>query len=294
MLKKNKNFLLLHLIVFIWGFTGILGHLISLSALNLVWYRILIAVFSIFFFNRFFSISIKTNLKNGLLFTLTGLIIALHWIFFFQSIKVSNISVTLACLSAATLFTAILEPIIKKRKIIHYEIILGITVIIGLGMIFKFETKYHQGIFLTLFSASMSSLFTVINSQLVKHNPPEKIALYEMAGGLLAVSIYLLVTDPFSFPNFQLNFYDGIYLILLGTICTAFALIASIYVMKELSPFTVTMTTNLEPVYGIILAFVLFNQKEKMSVGFYLGTVIILAGIFLNAYLKTKKVNNKN
>jgi drug/metabolite transporter (DMT)-like permease len=293
-LKKNKNFLLLHLIVFIWGFTGILGHLISLSALNLVWYRILIAVFSIFFFNRFFSISIKTNLKNGLLFTLTGLIIALHWIFFFQSIKVSNISVTLACLSAATLFTAILEPIIKKRKIIHYEIILGITVIIGLGMIFKFETKYHQGIFLTLFSASMSSLFTVINSQLVKHNPPEKIALYEMAGGLLAVSIYLLVTDPFSFPNFQLNFYDGIYLILLGTICTAFALIASIYVMKELSPFTVTMTTNLEPVYGIILAFVLFNQKEKMSVGFYLGTVIILAGIFLNAYLKTKKVNNKN
>jgi drug/metabolite transporter (DMT)-like permease len=288
MIKTNKNFFLLHFIVFIWGFTGILGHLISLESQNLVWCRILIAALSILIYIKLSNISLKINTSQFFRFTLTGIIIALHWIFFFESIKISNISVTLACLSAATLFTALLEPLLHKKRIISYEIVLGFAVIVGLGLIFNFESKYQKGILYTLFSALMSSLFTVINGKLVKQETPEKIAFFEMCGGLAIVTIYLLISNSFQANAFQFNLNDIIYLLILGTVCTAFALIASISIMKELSPFTVTMTTNLEPVYGIIMAYLFFGENEKMSLGFYLGTLIILTSIFFNAYLKSR------
>jgi drug/metabolite transporter (DMT)-like permease len=290
MINRNKNTLLLHLIVFIWGFTGILGALITVPSEKLVWYRMMIALTVIFIYIIGTKISLQINRLTLAKFLGTGIIISLHWIFFFEAIKVSNISVTLACLSSATLFTAILEPLIKKQKIVFYEIILGIAVITGLLIIFKFETRYQAGIFYTLFSSCMASLFTVLNGQYAKKHNPSQIAFYEMAGGFGAISIYLLLTSAMGLAVFNIATQDVIYLMLLGTICTAFALIASILVMKELSPFTVTMTTNLEPVYGIIMAYLFFDQKEKMSVEFYLGTIIILASIFINGYFKQKSL----
>ncbi len=288
MILKNKNTLLLHLIVFIWGFTGILGALITIPSQNLVWYRMAIAILFIFLYVFTTGANLKTNPITGTKFLATGIIISLHWIFFFEAIKVANISVTLACLSSATLFTAILEPIIQKQKIVLYEILLGIAVIIGLLIIFKFETQYQRGIFYTLFSSLMASLFTVINGNYAKKHSPGKIAFYEMSGGFIAISIYLLLTSNINMSLLMISMHDIAYLLLLGTICTAFALIASINVMKELSPFTVTMTTNLEPVYGIIMAYIFFDQKEKMSTEFYFGTIVILGSVFTNAYLKGK------
>ena len=288
MILKNKNTLLLHLIVFIWGFTGILGALITIPSQNLVWYRMAIAILFIFLYVFTTGANLKTNPITGTKFLATGIIISLHWIFFFEAIKVANISVTLACLSSATLFTAILEPIIQKQKIVLYEILLGIAVIIGLLIIFKFETQYQRGIFYTLFSSLMASLFTVINGNYAKKHSPGKIAFYEMSGGFIAISIYLLLTSNINMSLLMISMHDIAYLLLLGTICTAFALIASINVMKELSPFTVTMTTNLEPVYGIIMAYIFFDHKEKMSTEFYFGTIVILGSVFTNAYLKGK------
>ena len=289
MIKITKNTLLLHLIVFIWGFTGILGGMITISSQNMVWYRMMIALTFIFIYTKTVGISIKTNLKTKMQFLATGIIISLHWIFFFEAIKVSTISVTLACLSSATLFTAILQPVLQKQKIVFYEIILGIMVVLGLLIIFKFETQYTRGIWYTLFSSCMASLFTVINGQFAKTHNASQVAFYEMTGGFAAVTIYILLSANFGFSALSIGPEDGLYLFILGTICTAFALIASISVMKELSPFTVTMTTNLEPVYGIIMAYLFFEQKEKMSAEFYVGTIVILGSIFINGYLKGKR-----
>jgi drug/metabolite transporter (DMT)-like permease len=289
MLSKYKNLILLHFIVFIWGFTGILGALISIPSDSLVWFRMIIALASMFAYLLFSKKAIKIEIALLIKFLLVGLCIALHWIFFFEAIKVSNVSVTLACISSATLFTALLEPLFFKRKIIPYEIILGIMVLLGLYTIFSFETSYRLGIAYTLFSAFMASLFTVINGKFAKVHNAGVIGFYEMIGGAVGISIYFLLTGKLNAGIFHVPSIDWMWLILLGTVCTAFAFIASISIMKEITPYTVTMTTNLEPVYGILLALLLFPLDEKMSSGFYLGTLTILGSIFIDGFLKNRQ-----
>lgn len=291
MLTKYKNLLLLHLIVFIYGFTGILGALISIPSDKLVWFRMLIALAGILAFVLAKKILQPLNAKTIIKFLLTGIAIALHWIFFFEAIKVSTVSVTLATLSSATLFTAILEPLFFKRKIIAYEIIFGIIIILGLYLIFNFERQYQLGIMYTLFSAFMASLFTVINGKFAGKYNPGTVAFYEMAGGFIGITLFFLAQSKLDINIFYISKSDLGYLLILGIICTAFAFVVSIFIMKELSPFTVTMTINLEPVYGIFLAFLIFGASEKMTLQFYLGTLIILASIFTNGWLKRKKIN---
>jgi drug/metabolite transporter (DMT)-like permease len=288
MLKKQKNLFLLHLIVFIYGFTGILGALITIPSDNLVWYRMLIAVIGIAGFVYIKKVLQPLNYISIGKFLATGLIIALHWIFFFEAIKVSTVSVTLATLSSATLFTAILEPIFFKRRIKIYELLFGVVIIIGLFLIFNFESKYRLGITYTLFSSLMASLFTVINGKFASKYNPATVALYEMTGGFLGISLFFIVTSKFSAELFDVSASNMGYLLALGLICTAFAFIVSISIMKELTPFTVTMAINLEPVYGIILAYLIFKEAEKMTPGFYIGTIIILGSIFLNGYIKSR------
>ena len=291
MLAKYKNLLLLHLIVFIYGFTGILGALISIPSDKLVWFRMLIALGGILAFVLGKKILQPLNAKIIIKFLLTGLAIALHWIFFFEAIKVSTVSVTLATLSSATLFTAILEPLFFKRKIIVYETIFGIIIILGLYLIFNFERKYQLGIIYTLFSAFMASLFTVINGKFASKYNPGTVALYEMAGGFIGITLFFVAQSKLNIHILYISKSDLMYLLILGIICTAFAFVVSIFIMKELSPFTVTMTINLEPVYGIFLAFLIFGASEKMTLQFYLGTLIILTSIFTNGWLKRKKIN---
>ena len=289
MLNDNsKSYLHLHLIVFIWGFTAVLGRLITLDASPLVWFRMLFAVFFIFVYIRIKKIPIKLPKTTILKFLVAGLVIALHWFTFFRAIKVSNVSITLACLSTGAFFTSLIEPIFFGKKIIWYEIFFGLIVVFGLSVIFNVEGKYMEGIILALTSAFLSASFAVINSKFIKDNNATVISFYELSGGVLFFSVFLLFSNSFNASFFQLTTSDFIYLMILSSICTAYAFIASTAVMKFLSPYTVMLTINLEPIYGIILAVLIFKDKEQMSYDFYIGALIILITVILNGIIKSR------
>jgi drug/metabolite transporter (DMT)-like permease len=286
---KLKNYLHLHLIVFIWGFTAVLGKLISLQALDLVWFRMTFAVIIIGFFVLVKKQSLRVPPKVFFGFILSGIVIACHWFTFYQAIKVSNISITLACLSTGAFFASILEPIFYKRKVIWYEVFFGIIVIIGLGIIFNVETQYKTGIYLALTSAFLSALFSVLNGKFAKIYNPNIISFYELGGGLFFLTLYLLGTQKLTQNFFAISTNDFLWLLVLSSICTAYAFSASIKVMKYLSPYTVMLTINLEPIYGIILAILVFHGNEKMSPTFYLGALIILSTVIINGIIKNRK-----
>ena len=284
-----KSYLHLHVIVFIWGFTAILGKLISLEALDLVWYRMLFASVIMTFVVLFNKEKIKVPFNVLIGFIVSGIIIAAHWLTFYQAIKVSNVSITLACLSTGAFFASILEPIFYKRKVIWYELLFGIIVVVGLGIIFNVETKFKTGIYLAVTSAFLSALFSVINGKYAKEFDPNVISLYELSSGVFFLSIYLFFAGSFTPAFFSLSVNDLIWLFLLSSICTAYAFSASVKVMKFLSPFTVMLTINLEPIYGIILALLIFKDGEEMSPLFYVGALIILATVIANGIVKSYK-----
>ena len=284
-----KSYLHLHVIVFIWGFTAVLGKLISLEALDLVWYRMLFASVIMTFVVIFNKEKIRVPFNVLIGFIVSGIIIALHWLTFYQAIKVSNVSITLACLSTGAFFASILEPIFYKRKIIWYEVLFGLIVIFGLGIIFKVETQYTTGIYLAVTSAFLSALFSVINGKYAKEYSPNVISVYELSSGVLFLSIYLFFADSFTPAFFALSSNDLLWLFLLSSICTAYAFSASVKVMKFLSPFTVMLTINLEPIYGIILVLLIFPENETMSPMFYIGAIIILATVIANGIMKSRK-----
>lgn len=293
MLSDNtKSYFKLHWIVFIWGFTAVLGRLITLDAMPLVWFRMLFAVVFIFIYNKFTKTSIRLPKKVILKFLVAGLVIALHWFTFFRAIKVSNVSITLACLSTGAFFASIIEPIFFKKKIVWYEIFFGLLVVVGLSIIFKVEGNYVEGIVLALVSAFLSACFAVINSKFVVNYEPKVISFYELFGGVLFFSIFLLATSSFNSDFFQLSTNDFLYLLVLSSVCTAYAFIASTSVMKFLSPYTVMLTINLEPIYGILLAVLIFKEKEQMSPTFYFGALLILITVVLNAVIKAKHKPN--
>jgi drug/metabolite transporter (DMT)-like permease len=278
--QLNKNLLILHFTVFIWGFTGILGKLITISAVQLVWYRVLIASVSLFLYFNFNKTAFKVSQSTFFKLICTGALVGGHWILFFLSIKLSTVSVSLVCLSSITLFTAIFEPLINKKRISRLEIIAGILIISGILIIFKFESQYTKGIIAGLISAVFASLFAIINSRQVKKYEAPVIAFYELTGAFVWTSIFLLATGGFD-KSMILQHADIGYLLLLGTICTSLAYVAGVSVMRELSAFRVALITNLEPVYGIIMSFVFFGDMNKMTIGFWVGAVIILSTIFL-------------
>jgi drug/metabolite transporter (DMT)-like permease len=284
-----KSYLHLHLIVFVWGFTAVLGALISLDALPLVWYRMLLAVVFIVLYIVYKKIPIRLPKKVLFQLLIAGIIIALHWFTFFKAIKVSNVSVTLACLSTGAFFTSLLEPIMTGKKIVWYEVLFGIIVVFGLGIIFKVESQYIEGILLALSCAFLSALFSIINSKFAKVYNPSVISFYELSGGVLFFTVLLLATQSFDAKFFTMSASDWFYLAILSSFCTAYAFIASVKVMKFLSPYTVMLTINLEPIYGIILAVIVFQEKEKMSSQFYIGALIILATVILNGVVKYTK-----
>jgi drug/metabolite transporter (DMT)-like permease len=298
-LKHNLH---LHLIVFIWGFTAILGKLISLDALPLVWWRMSLAVILIFSYIYFRKTSIALTRKDIILLLISGLVIALHWITFFKAIKVSNISITLACLSTGAFFTSILEPIFYKRKMVWYEIVFGLVVLIGLYFVIESSepnfiqksinsnmTGTMQGVLLALTSAFLSASFSIINGKFAQRIEATIISFYELLGGVLFLSIFLLFTQQFSTEFFNITLSDFMWLGILASVCTAYAFIASVNVMKYISPYTVMLTINLEPVYGIALAVLIFDKKEQMSFSFYIGAAIILITVILNGLIRNYK-----
>lgn len=290
---RHRNLLILHFTVLIWGFTGVLGDLISVSALHLVWYRVLIASVTLFVYLKLTKKIVLIPWGKMLKFIGVGAIVGLHWIAFFHAIKISTVSVTLVTLSSLTLFTAVLEPLFNRNSISIGDVIVGIVIIFGIYLIFKFEFQYWQGIIFGLLAALCASFFSILNAKMVKKDSPTIITFYEMIGAFLGVSLIMLFTGQYN-SEMLLSTSDLVYLLLLGSVCTAFAYVLGVAVMKELSAFTVALTTNLEPVYGIILAILILGHKETMSTGFYFGAVIILGAVFLYPLLKSGLQNARD
>jgi drug/metabolite transporter (DMT)-like permease len=293
MFAKYKYHIWLHLIVLIFGLTGVLGKLITVNSSLLVWYRLAIALLGILIYFVITKFSLKITKKQLVKTLLVGVIIAAHWVTFFEAIKQSNVSVALVCFSSSTLFTSLIEPFYFKRKIKVYELIFGIIIILGLYFIFSFEFKYLIGMIISVISAALASWFTVLNGVLIKETNAKTISFYELLGAFIVVSIYLLFTTKADLSQLIIPIEDVKWLIILGTVCTAFAFIVSVEVMKKISPYTVTMSVNLEPIYSIILAILIWPESEIMSYGFYMGTIIVIATIFLNAIFKNRAAREK-
>lgn len=290
MSKTNiKNYLQLHLLVFIWGFTAILGALISIESIPLVWYRMLMASVFVFIYIIWRRQSMKISWSDLLKFLLGGVIIACHWIFFFSAIKVANVSIALVIMSTGALFTSLIEPFFFKRNLIILEIVLGIIIISGLYLIFNVESAYTLGIIYALIASFLSALFTVLNGLFIKTGNAVKIGFYQLLFGTVFVSIFIFFSTGFTSEEFTLSGLDPVYLIVLSSICTAFAFVKSIDIMKVLTPYTVMLTINLEPIYGILLAVFIFGESEKMSFQFYLGAAIIVVTVLINGLIKNKK-----
>lgn len=281
-----KSYLNLHLIVFIWGFTAVLGDLITVKEASLVWYRMLIAGIFMLLYVIITKKPWKLPAKSFVYLIGVGFLIALHWLFFFKAINVSNVSITLAVFSTGAFFASILEPIFFNRKMLWYEVFFGLIIIGGLFMIMQVETNYLEGMLYALLSVFIGVTFTLFNGKLIQKYDPSVITLYEFFAGVILISGYLLYEGTFEPKFFQVSGDDWILIVLLSSVCTAYAFTASVNVMKKLTPYTVMLTTNMEPVYGIILAYFILGGKEKMSVGFYIGALIILGTVILNGILK--------
>ncbi len=289
MFKLNRNYILLHIIVFIWGFTGILGALISISADRLVWYRTLIASFTLGGYLLYKKASFKKTPKEILQFLGTGLVICIHWLAFYHSIKVSNVSVCLAVFSSASFFMAFLEPIFYKRKLVWYEMALGVVVMLAIFMIFKVDQSYKEGIIYSLLAALTSALFSLINGKLTHQHDALIISFYELFGGFLFLTIFFLVMGHLNPSYLHVEANDLGWLFILAIVCTVFPFVTSVSIMKEISPYTVVLTVNLEPVYAILLAYLFLDEGKTISPQFYLGAAIILLTVFANAYLKSRE-----
>jgi drug/metabolite transporter (DMT)-like permease len=285
----NKNQFKLHIIIFIWGFTGVLGKLITIEGATLAWIRMGIAFLGLAIFMFVKKISFSTPRKDLISMLVVGLIIAIHWATFFIAIKVSTVSVALVCMSSSALFMSFLEPLLMRKKLVPYEMIFGAVVVLALWLIFEVESTYALGIGLGIFSAFCAALFTALNAILIKKHNATKITTYEMLGGFIGLGIYLVFVDGFNGEDWLPTFSDWIYLLLLGLVCTAYAFEESIEIMKTISPFTIAISVNLEPIYAILMALVIFGEEEHMSPLFYVGALILILTILANALLKSKQ-----
>lgn len=281
-LKKELKtaYLKLHLIVIIYGFTAILGKLIELPAVELVWYRMLLAIVTFYIYLKFKREDVSVPRRALLRFFLVGVIIAVHWVTFFGAIKLANVSVALGGFATTTLFTSLLEPFFHRKRINIFEVMIGLVIISGIYLIFRFETRYTLGFLVALLSAFLAGLFTVMNKKLIVNHSALQISFYEMIGGWMAITVFMLFTGKgISLPVAVPSQTDWMYLVLLATVCTAYAHKTQVEVMKHLTAFTVTLSINLEPVYGILMAFFIFGETERMTTGFYAGTLVILLSV---------------
>jgi drug/metabolite transporter (DMT)-like permease len=215
-----------------------------------------------------------------------GALVALHWISFFGSIKLSNVSVCLATISITPLFSAFLEPLFYRKKIVLHEVVLGLLVIVGLSTIFSFETEYVLGMSLAVLAAFLAALFTVLNGLMIRTHRATVISTWEMLGGAVTAAVFILISRGEIASAFVFEGWDALYLAVLAVVCTAVAFVVSVEVMKVISPFTVNISISMEPVYSILLALWIFGEEERMSGGFYIGATIILLSVIGNAYWK--------
>jgi drug/metabolite transporter (DMT)-like permease len=284
----NKHYLLLHFIVFIWGFAPILGRFITCDTYPLVWYRILITIIAMFLYIQMARINYIIDRKTLLQLAGIGVIIAIHWLCFYGAIKVSNVSVTLVAFSTGTLFSSLTEPLFFKRRIRLYEVVIGLIIIAGICFIFTIETKYRLGIILGVLAALTTAIFSVMNGLMIKKTEAAVISFYELTAAFVALSIFLLLRGQYNSYFFALDNRSILGLTLLSLVCTVFPFITSVNLNKYISPYTQVLTVNLEVVYGIVWAILFYDENLELKPSFYVGVLIILFAIFLNPIIKAK------
>lgn len=272
----------LHISVFLAGFTGILGVLIHLNEMTLVWYRIMITVVSLSVLFALTKKSTKIPKKQAVHFFLIGTLIALHWVAFYGSIKLSNVSIGLVCFSATGLFTALLEPILVTKKLQWAELGLGLLSLLGIYLIFHFDERYQTGIVVGIVSAFLAALFSVLNKKQVANAEPTVMMLYELTGGLVILTL-LMPAYAYFFPETSIipTISDLGWLLVLSWLCTIVAMQLMLDSLKKVSAFTQNLSLNLEPVYAIIMAFILFDENKYLSNSFYYGVGLIILSVVL-------------
>lgn len=281
----------LHFTVLIFGFTAILGRLISLDEGPLVWYRMLIASIGFLVLPRFWQAIKTVKRKDAIKVALTGGIVAIHWVTFFGAIKYSNVSFALCMMASASFFTAVIEPIIQRKPFSVKEVLLGLMVLPGIYIVFQFSEFYLEGMILGLVSAFLAALFGTLNKTFVVKMRPVAVSFIELSAGFLILSV-LLPIYFYYLPDATMQITNGLdilWLLILGVVCTTMAFIFSVDVLKELSAFTSALAINLEPIYGMILAIIIFQENEELGGNFYIGAGLIIMAILLNGLIKNRK-----
>jgi drug/metabolite transporter (DMT)-like permease len=285
----KKAFLQLHIAVFLAGFTGLLGRLITLNEGMIVWYRLLLTAATMWILFGLMKKMQKIVITDILKITGVGFIAAMHWVTFYGSIKYSNISVALVCFSSIGFFTALFEPLILKKRINVIELLLGLITLLGIYIIFHFDTQYKTGIIIGIISAMLASLFPIYNREFLKRINVETMLAWQQTGGFVVLSILL----PFYLQKFPTNsFIPSLenfgWLLMLSWLCSVIAFQLSSNALKKLSAFTVNLTYNLEPVYGIILAFIVYQENQFLSKWFFVGFGIIAVALIIHIILLAK------
>lgn len=279
----KKAFIQLHIAVFLAGFTGVLGRLITLSEAVLVWYRMLIAcvaLWILFIFSRR-----KTSQPSPILFiqaSAVGIILAIHWVSFYAGIKISNVSTALVCLSSMGFFTAILEPIMLRQPFEFMEMLLGLLAIAGIGIVFHFDPHFKLGILVSLFSSLLGSIFPILNRRILQKLDPQTATRYQLTGGFLFLTALLPVyTHFFPVSRWIPSPSDWGWLLILGLVCTVLGYDLFMKALQKIPAFTVNLSYNLEPIYGVAMAFLIYREDKELSSGFYFGFLLIIAAVIL-------------
>jgi len=278
----KKALIQLHLSVFLAGFTGILGKLITLNEGLLVWYRLLFTIITLYVIFRWKRMLTKLSFRQIVPIGLTGIVVALHWLFFYGSIKYSNVSIGVVCFSLTSLFTALLDPLINRYRLDKAELLLSGITLCGIFLIFHFDTQYRTGIILGVISSLFAALFTIFNKRLISKYDTPTITFYELSTGWLALSIALpfylhVFPQPLELPSAG----DFVYLLILSWACTVCMYMLLMNALTKISPFTVNLTFNLEPLYSIIMAFIIFHENRQLTPAFYAGLGCILLSVVL-------------
>ena len=297
-MNRRQSTLMLHFIVLIFGFTGILGKLISLDADRLVFWRVLLGGGLVWLWLTVRGRVQRFPLRSLWKVALVGCTAAAHWIAFFASIKVSNVSVALATLATTPVFVSVVEPLVHKRRVDAREVVLGVVIIGGLVVLLwgpapdgavSDLSRYYLGVGLALVSAALAAVFATLNSVLVRSHDSANLTRVELLSAAVALAVLFLAQGKgLDATHWSVPHEDWLWLGLLATLATAFAFLMSIEVMKELSPFTTAVAINLEPVYAIVLAALIFGDEERMHGGFYLGAAIIVGAVFVDAWFKRR------
>ena len=291
-MATRTDYLKLHFLVFLWGFSAILGKLVTIPAVELVFYRALLAALGLAVVIMVYRVSFRVTQADLVRLILIGFIVAIHWVAFFGAARVANISVSLVGFATNSLWAAFLEPWYNRSRVKKFEILLGIVVVAGLYIIFSFDFQYKLGLALGVLAGFTAALFSVFNSRLVRRIPAFTITFYEMTGAAAGLVIYLAVSNRAPGEGQGLHLVpaplDWLYIGLLAGVCSVYAYSAAVELMKKVSVFMIQLSLNLEPIYGIIMAVIIFGDQEKMDISFYIGTCVILVAVLSYPFLRKR------